>query len=312
MAVTILNGGGDITKVPVERKINGKTLESDIALNASDVGALSSDYQPTYYVNYTVNGTTGTADKNPLDILVEYHSGKAVYLNFNYQGFPVSIPLVTATFMGEDIENEVLLLVFSGSANFNSNIIIATINYGVTQTNEWYTDIRTSVDTRTTINGQGLSDDINLTATDVGALPSTTTIPSKTSQLTNDSNYITASGAPVQSVNGKTGAVTLAASDVGALPISGGTLTGNLTGQYITGTWLQATTANHLSGAATKIAVQDSSGWIYHRTAEEIRSDIGAGTSNFSGSYNDLTNKPTLNVTCDDSGNVTLSLGGVS
>lgn len=44
------------------------------------------------------------------------------------------------------------------------------------------------------------------------------TIPSKTSQLTNDSGYITS--APVTSVNGKTGAVTLSASDVGALPSS--------------------------------------------------------------------------------------------
>lgn len=41
-------------------------------------------------------------------------------------------------------------------------------------------------------------------------------IPSKTSQLENDSEFIKASEAPVQSVNGKTGAVTLSASDVEA------------------------------------------------------------------------------------------------
>ena len=50
---------------------------------------------------------------------------------------------------------------------------------------------------------------VNLTASDVGALPSSTAIPSKTSDLQNDSNYITASEAPVQSVNGQTGAVTI-------------------------------------------------------------------------------------------------------
>lgn len=43
-------------------------------------------------------------------------------------------------------------------------------------------------------------------------------IPTKTSELTNDSNFITASGSPVRSVNGKTGVVSLTASDVGALP----------------------------------------------------------------------------------------------
>ncbi len=41
------------------------------------------------------------------------------------------------------------------------------------------------------------------------------TIPSKTSDLTNDSGFITS--APVASVNGETGAVTLDADDVGAI-----------------------------------------------------------------------------------------------
>ena len=35
------------------------------------------------------------------------------------------------------------------------------------------------------------------------------TVPTKVSELTNDANYITAAQAPVQSVNGKTGAVTV-------------------------------------------------------------------------------------------------------
>lgn len=40
-------------------------------------------------------------------------------------------------------------------------------------------------------------------------LADTYTIPQKTSDLTNDSGFITASGAPVQSVNGNTGVVTI-------------------------------------------------------------------------------------------------------
>lgn len=59
-----------------------------------------------------------------------------------------------------------------------------------------------------------------LTAKDVGALPDTTVIPTKTSQLENDSGFISEAEVnyPVTSVNGKTGAVQLDASDVGALP----------------------------------------------------------------------------------------------
>ena len=56
--------------------------------------------------------------------------------------------------------------------------------------------------------------DVVLTASDVGALSDQTTIPTKTSELTNDSGFITS--VPVTSVNSKTGAVVLSAADVGA------------------------------------------------------------------------------------------------
>lgn len=62
------------------------------------------------------------------------------------------------------------------------------------------------------------------------------------------------------------------------LPLSGGTLTGNLTGKYIIGTWLQATDAGHLTTTPTKISVFDDKGWIYYRTPAEILKDIGASS----------------------------------
>lgn len=62
------------------------------------------------------------------------------------------------------------------------------------------------------------------------------------------------------------------------LPLSGGTLTGNLTGKYITGTRLQATDAGHLATTPTKIPVFDDKGWIYYRTPAEILKDIGASS----------------------------------
>lgn len=62
------------------------------------------------------------------------------------------------------------------------------------------------------------------------------------------------------------------------LPLSGGTLTGNLEGQYLTGTWLRTTANTHLSSKASNFAViQD--GWIYSRTASEMISDLGALTA---------------------------------
>ena len=50
---------------------------------------------------------------------------------------------------------------------------------------------------------------------DYNSLTNKPTIPTKTSQLDNDSHYITANEAPVQSVNTKTGAVVLTQDDVG-------------------------------------------------------------------------------------------------
>lgn len=77
------------------------------------------------------------------------------------------------------------------------------------------------------------------------------------------------------------------------LPLSGGTLTGNLTvgsasmetNGYVTGTWLKTTAASALTSAAAKIAVLDGSGWIYYRTPAQILSDIGAAASGHTHSY---------------------------
>jgi len=59
------------------------------------------------------------------------------------------------------------------------------------------------------------------------------------------------------------------------LSTSGGTLTGNLTGKYITGTWLQSTAASDLGRTPGKIAVLDDSGWVYYRTIAELFADLG-------------------------------------
>ena len=62
----------------------------------------------------------------------------------------------------------------------------------------------------------------------------------------------------------------------GKLDKAGGTLTGNLVGKYITGTWLQSTAAANLGKTPGKIAVLDDAGWVYYRTPAELLADIGA------------------------------------
>lgn len=56
---------------------------------------------------------------------------------------------------------------------------------------------------------------------------------------------------------------------------TGGTITGNLTGKYFCGTWLQSTEASDLGRTPGKIAVLDDSGWVYYRTPAELFADLG-------------------------------------
>mgnify|MGYP004702234501 CR=1 FL=1 len=71
----------------------------------------------------------------------------------------------------------------------------------------------------------------------------------------------------------------------GKLDKTGGTLTGNLTGKYITGTWLQSTAATNLHKTPGKIAVLDDSGWVYYRTPSEILDDIGGASKQYVDDY---------------------------
>lgn len=66
------------------------------------------------------------------------------------------------------------------------------------------------------------------------------------------------------------------------LKTTGGTLTGNLTGQYLTGTWLQSTAVSELNSSNFKgVCVFDDSGWVYYRTKEHFLADIGAVTQDY-------------------------------
>ena len=53
------------------------------------------------------------------------------------------------------------------------------------------------------------------------------------------------------------------------------TLPENLTGKYLTGTWLQATAATDLGKAPPYVCVFDANGWLYKRKLSELFSDMG-------------------------------------
>ena len=100
-----------------------------------------------------------------------------------------------------------------------------------------------------------------------------------TSTLTNDANFITSAGAPVQSVAGRTGAITLVKADVGL---------GNVDNTSDANKPVSTATATALSGKENTITPGTTG--QYFRGDKTFQTLATVGTT---GSYTDLTNKPT-------------------
>ena len=76
------------------------------------------------------------------------------------------------------------------------------------------------------------------------------------------------------------------------LPLTGGTLTGNLTGKYITGTWFQTTEATDLGSAPPKYGVISTGNWLYTRTLDETKTDLGINNKLDTSSFQGFINNP--------------------
>lgn len=197
----------------------------------------------------------------------------------------------------------------------------------------------------TSVNGK--TGNVVLDANDVGALPSSTTIPTKTSQLTNDSGFIDAgalsgyaktSDIPIQTsqLENNSGFITSAdvPTKVSELENDSGYITEVALDNYAKTADIPTEVSQlnndsgfvNAQGAANASPVQSVDGAIgavvtnavktIAQTLTEAqkiqaRNNIEAGTSSFSGSYNDLGDKPdiptkTSDIT-NDSGYITVN-----
>ena len=84
---------------------------------------------------------------------------------------------------------------------------------------------------------------------------------------------------PVQ-INGVDfdGSQAITVEDNTKLPLAGGTLTGNLYGKYLVGTWLQTTATTRLASAPSRYPVLDSAGWLYYRGTDDMKADLDIAT----------------------------------
>ena len=195
--------------VPTTRTVNGKALSTDISLSASDVGALpDSTVIPDISGKVNKSGDTMTGNlifNSGAKIRLEYGSS-STYTDIGASGNNGGTTIIGFT---SNLTNNKVIL---------DNIAAPTDTYHAA--NKKYVDNKVAAITIPVTSVNSKTGAVVLTAADVGALPDTTTIPTSTSDLTNDSGFITSSDIPVISVNNKTGAVSLTASDIGALPSS--------------------------------------------------------------------------------------------
>ena len=277
----LTNDSGFLTSAPVS-SVNGKT--GAVVLNASDVNALPNT---TTYVS-TVDGSFGAVTTNAVKTTEQSLS------DAQKTQARTNIGAGTSSFSGDygDLSNKPTIPSKTSDLTNDSGFINASGapvqsvdgDTGTVTTNAVKVVAQTLTEAQKGIARTNIGAGTSSFSGDYGDLSNKPTIPTKTSDLTNDSGFLT--DVPVDSVNGKTGAVELAASDVGAVAKAGDTMTGDLTvgsakmqtNGYVTGTWLRSTANIALSTKPSQIAVVND-GWVYTRTPEQIADDIGAITS---------------------------------
>ena len=213
---------GDLTGKP---RINGVTLVDN--KTSKELNLYGTDNAPPYPVTSvngqtgdvtisaggnvdSVNGKTGVVVLNKSDVGLGNVDNVRQYSTSNPPPYPVqSVDGATGAVVTNAVKTTPQSLSDTQKQQVRNNIGAGTSSFDGdynSLTNKPTIPTKTSQLT----NDSGFITDAALTG-----YAKTTDIPTKTSQLDNDSHYITANEAPVQSVNTKTGAVVLTQDDVG-------------------------------------------------------------------------------------------------
>ena len=213
---------GDLTGKP---RINGVTLVDN--KTSKELKLYGTDNAPPYPVTSvngqtgdvtisaggnvdSVNGKTGVVVLNKSDVGLGNVDNVRQYSTSNPPPYPVrSVDGATGAVVTNAVKTTPQSLSDTQKQQVRNNIGAGTSSFDGD-----YNSL-TNKPTIPTKTSQLTNDSGFITDAALAGYAKTTDIPTKTSQLDNDSNYITANEAPVQSVNTKTGAVVLTQDDVG-------------------------------------------------------------------------------------------------
>ena len=213
---------GDLTGKP---RINGVTLVDN--KTSQELKLYGTDNAPPYPVTSvngqtgdvtisaggnvdSVNGKTGVVVLNKSDVGLGNVDNVRQYSTSNPPPYPVrSVDGATGAVVTNAVKTTPQSLSDTQKQQVRNNIGAGTSSFDGD-----YNSL-TNKPTIPTKTSQLTNDSGFITDAALAGYAKTTDIPTKTSQLDNDSQYITVSEAPVQSVNTKTGAVVLTQDDVG-------------------------------------------------------------------------------------------------
>lgn len=209
--------------------------------------------------------------------VVKSVDGKRAVVTVN--GRDQNVAIATA-----DVSSGNVVKVFVPSNNMSAAFIIKAESSGGGGTTTNYGDLTN----KPSINGNTLIG--NKTSAQIGVYGTGNPPPYPVTSVNGQTGDVTIeAGGNVDSVNGKTGTVVLDKSDIGL---------GNVDNvkQYSASNPppYPVKSVDGATGAVTTNAVKTIAQSLTNAQKTQARTNIGAGTSSFSGSYNDLTNKPTI------------------
>ena len=176
-------------------KEDGKGLSTNdySTVEKSKLAGIENGAQANVIEQINVNGTNAQITNKTVNLNITDSSliGNRINVSLNTTTYVMTISLLNSSdevLSTANVDFPLESVIVNGS--YSNGTLTLELQNGTSIPIDISSIVNGLVPTNRTINNKPLSSNITLTAEDVGALPNTTVIPSSTSDLTNDSNFV--------------------------------------------------------------------------------------------------------------------------